>query len=153
MKYTFRIPKFTQSTTTSTSSPNSFRRDPSSSPNDVITELSAAVTFDHPFEYSTSTWTESGSCNKNITRFRVLSHSEQHFGTVPEVTSYSSSTPVDAVVVAGNDRTPFSYRLTSKTNSPHLKFIIPGNKVIVSFTVGRRIVRCMVSRTTGLADL
>jgi len=121
MTYSFRI----QSIPTSTPTYDAFQRGASPSPDDVINELSTAVAFDRPFEYSTSTWTESGNCNKNISRFRVLPHD----GTLPDMTSYSSSTPLDAVAVTGDERTPFFYRLTSQKNSPYLKFIIPGNEI------------------------
>lgn len=87
--------------------------------------LSAAVSFDRPFEYSTSTWLEDG-CKKNATKFHRLQRPSD---------GWSSGRAVDAVlrsaaVVDGRRSNasppPFVYMLSSATNQPHLRFTIPG---------------------------
>jgi len=76
---------------------------------------------DEPFAFSTSSWVvQSTSCSVDVTRFRPVNKGSRSSG--------SGGQKVTAEVVLRDG--VFEYRLKSPNNPPHIKFYIPGMRLI-----------------------
>ena len=71
------------------------------------------IQFDEPFGYSTKTWAQGNTCDKNVTKFKTV---QKHY--------VGQAQSVNVITQAVSK--PFQYFLRSGDNPPHLRFLIPG---------------------------
>jgi len=107
--------------TTRASSSDAWRQIESHAISNSIRVLTAEPA--EPFAFSTSSWVaqSSPSCDVDVTHFRPIS----------KMSRSSGGQKVTADVVS-RDGGAFEYRIKSMDNPPHIKFLIPGTRSVLS---------------------